>query len=633
MEVDYNPYRFFHREDRWFYMPKQGKHVRTSAPWATLKRLLPSLLAFIAAALLCFIALEVPSNTEFYLIPPLSIVFCVAVIACCLATLYFLGQQHVLFAMMGAVVFCLLGIVEYFVLQFKGAPILPGDVFVAGTAFDVAGQYRFDVPTSGWVGIGCGLAAIAVLGLMQFARRQARTSSKHRLRDIGAGILCAALACGLVLASAATNFLGVGINYFSADKAYREHGFIPTFIRAANDIRLVAPEGYSDQAAEQLEGDLATTFDANINEAYLAASKQFSELQPSVVIIMNESYSDLSLFENLHDGYDGTWLTTTTIDGALAQGWLSVPVIGGGTADVEFEALCGISLGILGSGKHPYPQFDFSTSENLARYFGELGYHTSAMHPAAATNYRRVSVYPQMGFEDTYFDDSFPSAQRWHGWVDDGDTYDKILEILQDESAPQFIFDVTVQNHGGYDKGHTPTAKPEGYTADWLNDEDNAKMNDFLACIERSDRYLQVFLEQLKNLERPVVVLFFGDHQPRMAEYFNDDLFEDEDELEHFARITKTPYLMWANYPVAGTDKTEIERNTSSTYLGPNLLKAIGAPLTNYHKSLLQTEPDVAAIGTASFLGGDGTWYRYSDVSPYQEHIERLHILQFYEFP
>lgn len=619
-----------------------GKHIRTQpaaydkqTTHQTTLRIVRGIALLLAAACACFVALEAASNLECYLIPPANIAFCVAVIALFLATLYFLGQRHVIFPLIGAIAITILGIVEYFVIQFKGAPILPGDILAAGTALNVAGEYEFIMPISGWVSIGCGVLACVLLILAALKQGSAKGGKAHAISTaIGAG--AAVLMIGLLLFSVKTNFLGIGINYFSAQKNYVAQGFIPTFARAANDMRMVPPEGYSDEAAIQLEKDAAAAYDASVtnDKNQQAANKQFEQLQPSIVVIMNESYSDLSLFEELHDGYKGTYLTTQNIDGALQQGWLTVPVIGGGTADVEFEMLTGVGMGLLGPGKHPYPQFNFETASNLARFYAQQGYHTSAMHAAAGSNYRRESVYPQMGFHDSYFIEDFPGASRWHGWIDDGPTYDKILEILEDESQPHFVFDVTVQNHGGYDKGNLPTSKPGGYTADWLEEEDNAKMNDFVACIERSDEYLQTFLKQLKQLDRPVAVLFFGDHQPRMAEYFNNDLFEDENELEHFARITKVPYLIWANYDVDGRiqDGT-IRSSTCSMYLGPVLMQAIGSPMSDYHKALLQASNDIEAISSSSFRDKEGALHTYDEDTPEQELLDQIAIMQFYEFP
>lgn len=617
------------------YLEHAGKHARTSSKrhWVTYLR---PLLLLLAAAIFTFAAFETAPNPTSYEIRPECIAFSIGAIALFLAALYFLGQRCRIVPMLGVVALTILGIIEYFVLQFKGGPILPGDILAAGTALDVADEYTFVLPEHGYVAIGFGLAAILCLALMGKWPGSKREQPQRALVNVGIGLLISVVLAVLLVVEVGTNFLGIGINYFSAQKNYAEQGFIPTFIRAANDIRLVPPTGYSDEAAVELEAELASTYDDKVatNTTQQEVNAQFDEVKPSVVIIMNESYSDLSLFEELHDGYTGTYLTKETVPGALVQGWLTVPVIGGGTADVEFEMLTGVSMGLLGPGKHPYPQYNFETASNLARHFNDLGYHTSAMHAAAGSNYRRRAVYPQLGFNDTYFEGSFSGASRWHGWIDDGPTYDKILEILQDKSAPQFVFDVTVQNHGGYDKGNTPNEKPEGYTADWLDAKDNAKMNDFVACIERSDDYLKEFLAKVEQLDRPVVVLFFGDHQPRMAEYFNDDLFKDEDELEHFARITKVPYLMWANYDVAGHNRNEPKRfDTGASYLGPMFLQEFGAPLTNYHKALLAVSDDVPVVSSSSYRDAQWNLHAYGEETPEQEQLDKLSIMQFYEFP
>lgn len=99
------------------------------------------------------------------------------------------------------------------------------------------------------------------------------------------------------------------------------------------------------------------------------------------------------------------------------------------------------------------------TTGNLAEQFKSLGYSTTAMHPNHATNWNRENVYKDFGFDQFLSINDFQGADTLRGMVTDQATYDKILELLDQNAARQFIFDVTMQNHSGYDTGLLPVDK------------------------------------------------------------------------------------------------------------------------------------------------------------------------------
>ena len=158
----------------------------------------------------------------------------------------------------------------------------------------------------------------------------------------------------------------------------------------------------------------------------------------------------------------------------------------------------------------------------------------------------------------------------------------KILQMLDENSDPQFIFDVTMQNHSGYETGLLPSDKQTNYLVDG---EYDAEVNEYLALIQESDRALEQFLAELSQLDRKVVVVFFGDHQPFFPDKYNDAWFTGEDEATHAERLWQTDYVIWANYDVAGNSQTSENIDTSINYLGALMKQLIGAPLTDYEKA------------------------------------------------
>lgn len=170
---------------------------------------------------------------------------------------------------------------------------------------------------------------------------------------------------------------------------------------------------------------------------------------------------------------------------------------------------------------YPYTIYNMETTGNLAEQFKSLGYSTTAMHPNHATNWNRENVYKDFGFDQFLSINDFQGADTLRGMVTDQATYDKILELLDQNADPQFIFDVTMQNHSGYDTGLLPVDKQLHLNIDTtdldtktVEDGTLSDVDEYVSCIEQSDQALRYFLNALSKLDRKVVVVFWGDHQP-----------------------------------------------------------------------------------------------------------------------
>ena len=403
------------------------------------------------------------------------------------------------------------------------------------------------------------------------------------------------------------NTLNITVYTWRPLESYYRQGFIPTFISSAQTIKPPVPEDYDMAEAEKLERQLAGEYDETTGKTQQRtdAEAQFAEEKPTVIAIMNETFSDLSIYQNMHAGYNGPQFFKNLPD-TLSRGTLYVSAYGGGTCNTEFEFLTGNSMSYLGSGVYPYTIYDLLDTKNLAEQFKNLGYTTTAMHPNHGTNWNRENVYSGFGFDRFMTINDFQDAEKLRGMVSDAATYDKILEMLESDSAPQFIFDVTMQNHSGYDTGLLPPDKLNNYLIDGAV---NNEVNEYLSLIEESDRALKDFVGKLRKLDRPVVLVFFGDHQPFFPDKYNNRWFTNEDKAEHNMRLWTTDYLIWANYDVAGNDQSSHVDNLSTNYLGTEMMNIIGAPLNDYQKAQLALRSALPAINTTGYLDATGTIY------------------------
>lgn len=609
---------------------------QTNVATGTVACICRDIIIIAAVAILSFVSLEIACNETFYRIPANSFGFSVGLLASILLSLYLLGQRHGGAMVLAPVACCILGIAEHFVMTFKGEAILPSDILALGTAMEVSEGYEFTFTA----GIVTSLALLEIsLGLLSLIRPRKLSTPAHVLPAI-AGNLCAFLLVSVISLLGFSSIdleqaLNFGFDRWQPICTYVSQGFITSFTEMVNELPIEKPEGYTPDETKNIEQELVVAYDSTYgsSEQRAAAVAQFNEIKPTVIAVMNESFTDLSCFEQLKAaGYFGPNYYNSLPD-TLVRGTMLASVTGGGTANSEFEFLTGATTAFVGVGKIPYQLYQMSDVDSLAKDLKELGYVATAMHPQNPVNYHRDKIYQQLGFGEFLSIDDFGDAPFYHNGVCDYVTYDKILELLRTDERPQFIFDVTMQNHGGYEIGSVPAEELTNYWVEGASENTNAMLNTYLTCISASDRDLEYFINELRNIGRPVVLVFFGDHQPSIATSLNDELYPQEDTASHAFRVHQSTYFVWANYEIAGNNELNVYDTVGANEIAAIALNMIGAPLTDYQKALLATRSDVPSINVAGYLGADGLRYDLeSEDSPYTSTIDKLQRVQYLEF-
>ena len=603
--------------------PIRERLAETRHPWVI------ELGMLVLGAYLAFVAIEMPSN------PYLTSFNLWGMLVEIVVVFLFMAVFHLLFQRGGAgapIVVALLfvaGLAEYFVVSFKGQPIMVSDIFSIGTAAAVSGTYTYSVDVNVVRALALAMAVVLMLSLTPVVRkREGRSRACTAVVNV---VLAVVLALGTgvgIMKVNLTDTFGIVVGGWAPLASYWRQGFLTAFITSIQDLKPSKPEGYSNKSAEKTISEYASTYDSTLGteESRTAAEAQFASQKPTVIAIMNESFCDMSIYNDLGGAYTGpTWLSS--YDGAIVNGTLSVSPYGAGTCNTEFEFLTGTSMAFLGNGVYPYMVYNLSGVDNLAAQFNALGYTTTAMHPNYGTNWNRDVVYSNMGF-DSFLDlQDFVGADRVRGKVSDAATYDKILELLKSDDSPQFIFDVTMQNHSSYDTGLLTDMKH--YTVDGTDDPE---LDEYLALVDISDQALESFIDELSELDRPVVVVFFGDHQPKIASQYNELMYPDESDANaHEQRTRETSLMIWANYDVAGVSQLNSDTEISTNYLGAYLMQLIGAPLSDYQKAELVLRESIPNINLSGYQTSDGTWYEQDQKSSASSLREDLWAAQYYE--
>lgn len=537
--------------------------------------------------------------------------------------IYLIGQRtHGAVALFLTACF-IIGIANHYVIMFKGQPIAPADLLALSTAADVAGSYSFapDSPI-----IICAVVFIASCIGLHFTPKAPRTKrSVITCTACGLAIACACV--GVFVTCDVEDDFGCEVSSWDPGSSYRANGTAACFVKRVQDVFPVAPDDYSPEEAARI---LSAYGDENIlgnDEKGADAPSAATKERPNVIIIMNEAFSDLSYLPGLADTEACPSRTRALSEEAVYSGNVYVSVYGAGTCNSEFEYLTSATMGLLGNGVYPYSTYDLSNTQSLVSYFKALGYGTAAVHPAEAANWSRDRVYSSFGFDR--FDDvsTFTDAEILRYYTTDAETYDRALEIIEEEDAPQFVFGVTLQNHGGYATGLIPEEDAVSVPAE---NGENAELNEYVSLLQRSDKDIAAFIDALRDIDEPTIVCFFGDHQPALTDwpFPNDGM--DWNDVDMVSARFNVPYFIWANYDTGLPTGTVVD--TSLNYLASMTIEAAQlpeTPLLDYVGNLRST---LSAVTGNGWRDDEGTWHEFSDASEYPEIEDALHdyaIVQF----
>lgn len=608
----------------------------------------------VAATFIADIALEFPSNIAVWNMKPVPFLIDMVIALGLVAVPFLVSSGRTLASKIMCVVLFAIGIAEYTVLQFKNLPIQPGDLFALGTAAAVGANttsgYTLTVGTGCMYGIAALIASLILISLTSRDRKRIVEANGEQAacsiwaadgenadglakRAIGyriAGWVLFALFIGQFTIPYA-NGLGISVYTWKPIPSYQDNGFLSSFVSTAQLMIPQKPKGYSKKTADETVKELASRYDEENGEgsAAKAASNQYSQQKPNIVVVMNETFSDLSIYDSIKNaGYDGPQYLKSLYPDSILHGTLQVSAMGGGTCNSEFETLTGNSMAFIGSGVYPYETYNMNI-DNLVSQLKGQGYDTHAIHPAAGSNWNRDGVYSAFGF-DTFDDEAtFTGATRFRNRIDDASTYSKTLEYLNRSDTPQFIFDVTLMGHSGYETGLVPEDKRVNCTVDGLDEKNQNKLNEYLATSNEEDAQLKTLIDGIKKSKKPTIVLFFGDHQPALSEAIggeSDDIVQTEMQWQ-------TCYTMWANYDVAGSVKgTELD--TSTSYLSALLCHEAGIPMTDRQKAaylLMEDVPKINVVGAylAKNSKHDGEWENVDAAVVNSESMEKLSYLQY----
>lgn len=556
---------------------------------------------------------------------------------------------------------------EYFVISFRERPAMIWDVLALRTAMTVSANYRFTVtPRLVLTFLGTLLLGI---GSWKIPLRLENRKIRWKARGAWAGVTAA---FAVLLYGVLTPALKLSVPMWDPIISFERQGFLLSTVLSLETLFPQKPAGYETETArkllERLEeeaaagadtgtaADIGTAAEAKAgekpgNEAEILGRNE-AVVPENVICIMNESFADLRIFNGLVSGNsfetDGPFLSYyDSLSENAQKGWLYVPVFGAMTANSEYEFLTGNSCAFVPQGSIPYQFYTKPGDGSLARAFGEAGYRTVAMHPYPGYNWNRTEAYENLGF-DEFLDQDYYEASGFldeeetggsadsrmpRGYLSDAADYEALIRQVEEKEPGEklFLFNVTMQNHGGYEVADFPadvhvTAVNGG---DCLGEY--PKADQYLTLMKRSDEALKILLDYFSACSQPTLIVLFGDHEPSVETSFYEALYgtrwsQVPGEQKRYSFVT--PYLIWSNYERDAGDLGDM----SAFMLGGQVLRAAGMEAGGFGYAVERLRGEYPMVHSMGLLTRDGQFLNVLETGTLDlsQTVKEYHTLQYY---
>lgn len=500
--------------------------------------------------------------------------------------------------------------IEHFKVKIRYEAILPADLGFLGSN---TGNMLTFIPAGAHVTILVALGAFAVLlalilVLRHFDGRKGRMirtdnlslNLTSRLILLLLPILVFALYCIHVsttdsLANKFSRALGDTPSMWDSVYDAQRNGPLVAFTRQLNPKIMDKPSNYSEETMKKVAARYQKEAET------INASRTNNLTDSTVVYVLSESFSDPSRVPGLKTNKD-SMPNIRKIKAGTTSGLMLSSGYGGGTANLEYMGLSGLSMANFESSlSSPYQQLVPSQhwTPTINQLWGapvnSLGYH-----PYESSMYSRATNYKKFGFSH-FYTLTGPDVIKYQDKIDespyvsDKSSYDSALEGIKSGKTNKFIQIITMQNHMPYHEWYENNDyTAESTTGTPLGDDEQQSIETYQKGVEITDQATQEFLNELDALDKPVTVVFYGDHLPGIYSSASED---DNNSLA----LHLTDYFIWSNK----ASSSQGNKASDAAYSSPNFFVAQAADhmnakvspylafLTEMHSKIAAMEPPV----------------------------------------
>ncbi|MHB6731781.1 LTA synthase family protein [Enterococcus hirae] len=399
---------------------------------------------------------------------------------------------------------------------------------------------------------------------------------------------------------------------YSQKMNYYNTGFIGGFLYNLKIDPMEKPKGYSEEKIKEITSHYQKLADEK--------NKTASEEQPNIIYVMSESFSDPSRLNGVEITGDPLADYYAVADQTYSGQMLSQNY-GGGTANIEFEALTGFSMGLFNAQlTTPYTMLvpKMNQLPSIVSTLKDQNYHTTAIHPYNTSMYKRKDVYEVLGFDEFISENTmtYTDTIEDNPYISDASAYQEVMDLLKEDDTPQFIHLVTMQTHMPYDGKYQQLE----YTAKTEDNSGISSLENYLQDISYSSQSLKAFTEELKKLSRRTLVVFWGDHLPGIY----SDTIQNSNEKH---TLHETQFLMFDS-------QGELEKNeapvTSPFYFAADLMNQTNQQTTGFYQLLLALQNELPAFERELYYQ-EGQWHREAQLNKKQAELYQAYEMIQYD--
>ena len=516
--------------------------------------------------------------------------------------------------MLIAIFWLLLGIINGIILANRVTPFTGPDLHLLTDGMAILNKY---LPAWGVI-IALIVLGLFVLILLALLIRGPKYKRRVKFRyDLLMVVVAVAAFAGITQLALDKRVLS---NYFgNIAFAYLDYGFPYCFANTLFNTGIDKPNDYSEEKMAAISDlittkdttNVATTTETNNDDILLASTEgglnqDETEKKPNIVMVQLESFFDPTLVNFLEFSQDPVPNFRSLMEN-YPSGYVTVPSVGAGTANTEFEVLTGMSLKFFGPGEYPYKTIlQESTAESINYDLKDLGYSTHAIHNNKGTFYNRNFVFSQLGF-DTFTSLEYMEVEEFTAkdWAKDFYLTDEILKSLDSTDGSDFVYTISVQAHGDYPKEQV--LENPIITVGGLPDEGTTNaFTYYINQLYEVDQFIGQLTEALSQRDEDTVLVLFGDHLPTLG-------FKDED-LDN-GSIFQTEYVVWSNFDLEREDEDLTAYQLTASVL--DSLNIDSGVLTKFHNQFKDSEDYLSDLKLLQYDMLYGEKYIYGGENPF----------------
>lgn len=529
---------------------------------------------------------------------PVLCLFNTLIIMLTVSVALFFKREVFVYTLVSAI-WLIFGVVNFVTLHLRVTPFSAVDITLLESAISVSGHY-LNIKNIIMIVIAIVVVFVSMSILYRKApKHEHRTQKKLILSGIAVALLAG---CIFFIRSKSNSVQALATNYTNISEAYENYGFVYCFTNSIIDTGISKPDNYSKESVDNVLNTLnASTYTTDTG------------VRPNIIFIQLESFFDVDMVKDLELSKDAI-PNFHKLQKSFSNGFLTVPTVGAGTVNTEFEMLTGMSQRDFGTSEYPYKTILRKTAaESICYDLKQLGYASHCVHNNEGTFYGRNKVFKNLGF-DTFASMEYMNGleDNPNGWKKDRVLTGEILKTLDSTQGPDFTLGLSVQSHGKYKGFSVEDASIRVKKVPESGDKDSYQY--YVNQLSEVDEMIGNLVNALEQRNEKTILVLYGDHLPSL-DIKKTDLKD--------SNLYQTQYVIWDNLGLK-----KISKNLSAYQMYSYVLNKLGiheGNITKFHQAMKKnTKTYHNDLKMLEYDMLYGEQYAYNGTKPYTETLLQM---------